>query len=54
MILASRTKRARRNGRCPLCRGPVWRGQQIALLGRTWAHSSCAADRIATTTGERP
>jgi hypothetical protein len=53
MILATRTKKARRNSRCPLCQGPVWRGQQISLLGKTWTHSTCAADRISTTQGKR-
>lgn len=46
MILASRSKKARRNGRCNLCRGAVTIGQSIALLGRTWVHTSCAVDWI--------
>lgn len=46
MILASRTRKARRNGRCPLCQGPVTIGQQIAQLGKTWVHTTCAAERI--------
>lgn len=41
MILATRTRKARRNGSCPLCPDPVWRGQSIALVGRTWLHTSC-------------
>jgi hypothetical protein len=51
MILATRTKKARRNSRCSLCQQPVSVGQRIALLGRTWVHSACVADRITTTRG---
>lgn len=46
MTLAHRTRTARRNGACPLCRAPVRIGQQIAMLGRTWVHTTCAVARM--------
>ena len=46
MILAQRTRKARRSSRCPLCRGPVLIGQYIARLGLTWVHSTCAVARM--------
>ena len=39
-LLASRVKKARRAGTCPLCRGPVRVGDSIALTVR-WAHTGC-------------
>ena len=46
MILARRTRKARHNGRCPLCQSPVRIGQYIALLGLTWVHTTCAVARM--------
>jgi hypothetical protein len=46
MITASRARKARRAGRCPLCRGPVLIGQRIARLGLSWVHARCAIARI--------
>ena len=46
MILANRTRKARRNGSCPLCRAPVHIGQNIARLGLTWVHTICAVARM--------
>lgn len=46
MILAHRTRKARRGGACPLCRGPVRIGQHIAKLGLTWVHIACAVARM--------
>jgi hypothetical protein len=46
MILAHRTRKARRNSRCALCRGPVSIGQYIARLGLTWVHTTCAVARM--------
>ena len=41
-VLADRVMRARRQGTCPLCRGPVRIGQQIARMGPgCWVHSGC-------------
>lgn len=45
MILADRAMKARRTTRCNLCGGPIFVGRMIARLGRTWVHSTCAADR---------
>jgi hypothetical protein len=38
--LASRVRKARRAGTCPLCRGPIRVGEQIAKTVR-WAHLGC-------------
>ena len=46
MILAHRTRKARHNGVCPLCQGPVRIGQRIAMLGRSWVHITCAVARM--------
>ena len=46
MIRASRTRKARRSGTCPLCRGPVRIGQSIAMLDLTWVHTTCATARM--------
>jgi hypothetical protein len=46
MILATRSRKARRHGRCPLCRGPVHIGQYIARIGLAWVHNTCAASRV--------
>jgi hypothetical protein len=45
MIRADRVRKARRTTRCPLCGGPIFTGRQIARLGKTWVHSTCAAAR---------
>lgn len=39
-LLASRVMKARRAGTCPLCRGPIRVGEQIAKTVR-WAHAGC-------------
>lgn len=41
LLLATRTRKARRAGRCVLCAGPVATGQRIGLLLRGWAHVTC-------------
>jgi hypothetical protein len=46
MILAQRTRKARRSSWCPLCRGPVRIGQYIARLGLTWVHTTCVVARM--------
>jgi hypothetical protein len=46
MILARRTRKARRTSRCNLCRGRVLIGQHIAQLGLTWVHTACAISRM--------
>ena len=46
MILTDRARKARRNGSCPLCRGPVLVGQRIGRLGLTWVHIRCAVARM--------
>lgn len=46
MILARRAMKARKNSRCPLCRGPVTIGQHLVQLGKTWVHTTCAVERI--------
>jgi hypothetical protein len=46
MILATRGRKARRTGRCPLCGGPVFIGQYICRLGLTWVHTKCAIARF--------
>ena len=41
-ILADRVMKARRQSACPICRGPVGIGQQIARLGPgSWVHAGC-------------
>jgi hypothetical protein len=41
-VLADRTMRARREGTCPVCHGPILVGQPIARCpGRVWMHASC-------------
>lgn len=52
MIHATRTRKARRNSPCPLCQARITVGQQIAQLGKTWVHSTCAAARRRTTEGD--
>jgi hypothetical protein len=51
-VLATRTRKARRPGRCVLCRGPVLIGQRIALTGGGWAHVSCVLAANTATTKE--
>ena len=36
-------------GKCRFasCRMPIYPGQQIELIGRTWLHSNCAATKAA-------
>lgn len=43
-MLATRVMKARRTGTCPLCRGPIQRGESIAKIG-FWAHTQCVVDR---------
>ena len=39
---AVRVRKARTTSVCPLCRGPITIGQQIAAASWTrWAHSAC-------------
>jgi hypothetical protein len=45
ITLATRTRKARRPGTCPLCRGPIQVGQRIALVGY-WCHAQCVVDRL--------
>lgn len=45
MIRADRVRKARRTTRCNLCGGEIYVGRMIARLGRTWVHSTCAAER---------
>jgi len=40
-LLATRTRKARRDGRCPLCPHPVRTGQRVGLVAGQWAHCSC-------------
>ena len=44
--LASRVMRARRSSTCPVCRGPVQVGEQIARVGRQWQHVSHVLEQI--------
>lgn len=39
-LLASRVMKARRTGTCPICRGPIRVGEQIAKTVK-WAHAGC-------------
>ena len=43
LSLATRTRKARRNSACPVCRAPIAIGQQIARLTRppAWCHVQC-------------
>lgn len=41
LLLASRTRKARRNSACVLCGAPVTIGQRIGLLLTGWAHVTC-------------
>ncbi len=40
-LLATRTRKARRDGRCPLCPHPIRTGQRVGLVAGQWAHCSC-------------
>lgn len=40
-VLALRTRKARRSGRCCLCPASVLTGQRIGLLVTGWAHVEC-------------
>jgi hypothetical protein len=42
--LATRVMRARRESTCPVCRGPIRVGQQIAKCG-TWQHVEHVIER---------
>ena len=42
-LTASRVMKARREGTCPICRGPILVGQLIAKCG-VWAHAQCVVD----------
>lgn len=54
MIEVTRTMRARRNGRCPLCRRAITVGAPIALLGRSWTHTGCACAYLRRIRANRP
>lgn len=41
VILARRTRKARRNSVCPSCSTPITVGQSIALVDQTWSHTRC-------------
>lgn len=42
LMRASRVRKARRPGTCPLCDAPVSTGQQIGLVdGHGWCHTTC-------------
>ncbi len=54
VLTASRVRKARRNGRCPLCGKPVIIGQRVGLIAAGWAHlQPCIVDRRQLTIGER-
>ena len=48
-MTASRVMRARKNGTCTTCRGPVFVGQSICLIGTSWSHTSCAIAQMRLT-----
>jgi hypothetical protein len=43
--LASRVIKARRPGRCPLCRDLIRAGQQIGKTPIGWSHTSCIINK---------
>lgn len=52
VLLAARTRKARRRGGCTLCPGPVITGQRIGLIPGGWAHVACIVRRNSTGTGK--
>ena len=40
-LRATRTRKARHDGRCPLCPHPVRIGHRVGLVPAGWAHCSC-------------
>jgi hypothetical protein len=57
LALATRTKKARRSGTCPSCRGAILVGQAIARLTSpaAWVHVACvpAVAAVLNTISER-
>jgi hypothetical protein len=51
-VLASRVMKARHAGRCPVCRGPVRVGDQIARAGKVWQHVEHVIERNRTASTE--
>lgn len=49
--LASRVMKARRESVCPLCRGPIRIGEQIAKTVK-WAHAGCVVASLYNTSAE--
>jgi hypothetical protein len=46
ILTASRVRKARRGGWCPLCPRPIVVGQRVGLIPAGWAHlSPCIVDR---------
>jgi hypothetical protein len=43
-MLASRVRKARRNGACALCPKPVMIGQHVGLIAAGWAHNGCIVE----------
>ena len=50
LALATRVMKARRASTCPVCRGPILVGQQIAKCG-TWQHIEHVIERNRKATG---
>jgi hypothetical protein len=44
-LTASRVRKARRGGSCPLCGAPVVIGQNVGLVAAGWAHLPCVVQR---------
>ena len=53
LLLASRTRKARRVTCCCLCGSPVRVGERIGLLLTGWAHVLCIVNRNTCTEGEQ-
>ena len=46
ILTATRVRKARRSGWCPLCPRPIITGQKVGLIPAGWAHlSPCIVDR---------
>lgn len=56
LILATRTRKARRTSWCALCPAAVSTGQRIGLISAGWSHVRCivAANRAAYERGQLP